>query len=171
MRLVSFCAACEKRRPWADRGTTYWRRSGGRVGVTCARKSQQRAQRCAARLNKLCMRLRHACVRRQVACESEGLRAYAELQRKHRAAYGDNEEAREAAGKAALLRAKALLSSGWVARLRCVRSEGACRLQGAWWLRRCAGSVACASKCIECERERALSHGERERERAQACRV
>ena len=65
MRLVSFCAACEKRRPWADRGTTYWRRSGGRVGVTCARKSQQRAQRCAARLNKLCMRLRHACVRRQ----------------------------------------------------------------------------------------------------------
>lgn len=119
MRLVSFCAACEKRRPWADRGTTYWRRSGGRVGVTCARKSQQRAQRCAARLNKLCMRLRHACVRRQVACESEGLRAYAELQRKHRAAYGDNEEAREAAGKAALLRAKALLSSAWVARLRC----------------------------------------------------
>ena len=65
------------------------------------------------------MRLRHACVRRQVACESEGLRAYAELQRKHRAAYGDNEEAREAAGKAALLRAKALLSSAWVARLRC----------------------------------------------------
>ena len=78
------------------------------MGVTCARKSQHRAQRCAARLNKLCMRLRHACVRRQVACESEGLRAYAELQRKHRAAYGDNEEAREAAGKAALLRAKAL---------------------------------------------------------------
>ena len=119
MRLVSFCAACEKRRPWADRGTTYWRRSGGRVGVTCARKSQQRAQRCAARLNKLCMRLRHACVRRQVSREQEGLRAYAELQRKHRDAYGDNEEAREAAGKAALLRAKALHSPGWAARLRC----------------------------------------------------
>ena len=66
------------------------------MGVTCARKSQHRAQRCAARLNKLCMRLRHACVRRQVTLESEGLRAYAELQRKHRAAYGDNDEAREA---------------------------------------------------------------------------
>ena len=70
------------------------------MGVTCARKSQHRAQRCAARLNKLCMRLRHACVRRQVSREQEGLRAYAELQRKHRDAYGDNEEAREAAGKA-----------------------------------------------------------------------
>jgi len=65
------------------------------------------------------MRLRHACVRRQVTSESEGLRAYAELQRKHRAAYGDWEEAREAAGKAALLRAKALHSPGWAARLRC----------------------------------------------------
>ena len=69
------------------------------MGVTCARKSQHRAQRCAARRNKLCMRLRHACVRRQVTSESEGLRVYAELQRKHRAAYGDWEEAREAAGK------------------------------------------------------------------------
>ena len=85
------------------------------MGVTCARKGQHRAQRCAARLNKLCMRLRHACVRRQVSREQEGLRAYAELQRKHRAAYGDNEEAREAAGKAALLRAKALHSPGWAA--------------------------------------------------------
>ena len=89
------------------------------MGVTCARKSQHRAQRCAARRNKLCMRLRHACVRRQVTSESEGLRGYAELQRKHRAAYGDWEEAREAAGKAALLRAKALHSPGWAARLRC----------------------------------------------------
>ena len=42
------------------------------MGVTCARKSQHRAQRCAARLNKLCMRLRHACVRRQVSREQEG---------------------------------------------------------------------------------------------------
>ena len=58
-------------------------------------------------------------LRRQVSREQEGLRAYAELQRKHRAAYGDNEEAREAAGKAALLRAKALHSPGWAARLRC----------------------------------------------------
>ena len=43
-------------------------------------------------------------LRAPATSESEGLRAYAELQRKHRAAYGDNvnEEAREAAGKAAL---------------------------------------------------------------------
>ena len=58
-------------------------------------------------------------MRHLVSREQEGLRAYAELQRKHRAAYGDNEEAREAAGKAALLRAKALHSPGWAARLRC----------------------------------------------------
>ena len=103
-------------RPWDNGLAKGW---CGRLGVTCARKSQHRAQRCAARLNKLCMRLRHACVRRQVSREQEGLRAYAELQRKHRAAYGDNEEAREAAGKAALLRAKALHSPGWAARLRC----------------------------------------------------
>jgi len=37
--------------------------------------------------------------------EQEGVRGYAELQSKHRAAYGDDEEAREAAGRAALLRA------------------------------------------------------------------
>ena len=65
-------------------------------------------QRCAARLDKLCMCLRHVLVRRQVTREQAGQRAYAELQSKHQAAYGDNEEAREAAGKAALLRAKAL---------------------------------------------------------------
>jgi hypothetical protein len=35
--------------------------------------------------------------------EQEGVRGYAELQQsKHRATYGDDEEAREAAGKAAL---------------------------------------------------------------------
>jgi hypothetical protein len=43
--------------------------------------------------------------------EQEGARAYAELQSKHRATYGDDEEAREAAGKAALLRAKESLST------------------------------------------------------------
>ena len=43
-------------RPWDN--VRYWRRGGGRLGVTCARKSQHRAQRCAARLNKLCMRLK-----------------------------------------------------------------------------------------------------------------
>ena len=171
MRLVSFCAACEKRRPWADRGTTYWRRSGGRVGVTCARKSQQRAQRCAARLNKLCMRLRHACVRRQVACESEGLRAYAELQRGSTGPRTATmrRRARRLGRRRCSEPRRCSHPPGW--HVSAVRSEGAWRLQGAWWLRRCAGSVACASKCIECERERALSHGERERERAQACRV
>eukprot|EP00964_Phaeocystis_antarctica_P078687 scaffold48954_cov82-Phaeocystis_antarctica.AAC.3 len=44
---------------------------------------------------------------------------YAELQSKQRAAYGDDEAAREAAGKAALLRAKKSLSTGWAARLCC----------------------------------------------------
>ena len=81
-------------RPWNN---VLAKKSGGRVGVTCARKSQQRAQRCAARLNKLCV-----CASDTPACagrwhvRSEGLRAYAELQRKHRAAYGDNEEATRA---------------------------------------------------------------------------
>ena len=41
----------------------------------------------------------------------EDARVYAELQSKQRAAYGDDEAAREAAGKAALLRAKELLSN------------------------------------------------------------
>ena len=47
----------------------------------------------------------------------EDARVYAELQSKQRAAYGDDEAAREAAGKAALLRAKESLSTGWRARL------------------------------------------------------
>jgi hypothetical protein len=53
----------------------------------------------------------------QVLREQEGVRGYTELQSKHRATYGDDEEAREAAGKAALLRAKESLSTGWAARL------------------------------------------------------
>ena len=48
----------------------------------------------------------------------EDVRVYAELQSKQRAAYGDDEAAREAAGKAALLRAKKSLSTGWAARLK-----------------------------------------------------
>ena len=55
----------------------------------------------------------------QVLREQEGARVYSELQSKHRAAYGDDEAAREAAGKAALLRAKESLSTGWAARLCC----------------------------------------------------
>lgn len=89
------------------------------MGSVCVRRSLPRAQRCAARLDKLCMCLQHVLVCWQVTREQAGQCAYAELQRKHRAAYGDNEEAREAAGKAALLRAKALHSPGWAARLRC----------------------------------------------------
>ena len=66
----------------------------------------------------------------QVLREQEGVRGYAELQSKHRAAYGDDEEAREAAGRAALLRAKESLSTGWAARLCCEQREGALRLRG-----------------------------------------
>jgi hypothetical protein len=44
----------------------------------------------------------------QVLREQEGVRGYTELQSKHRATYGDNEEAREAAGRAALLRKSCL---------------------------------------------------------------
>ena len=57
-RNYEITASYEKRGPWADRGTTYWRRGGGRLGVTCARKGhgQHRAQRCAVRRNKLCMK-------------------------------------------------------------------------------------------------------------------
>ena len=54
---------------------------------------------------------------RQVLRAQEDARVYAELQSKQRAAYGDDEAAREAAGKAALLRAKESLSTGWRARL------------------------------------------------------
>ena len=53
----------------------------------------------------------------QVFRAQEDVRVYAELQSKQRAAYGDDEAAREAAGKAALLRAKESLSTGWRARL------------------------------------------------------
>ena len=42
----------------------------------------------------------------QVLRAQEDVRVYAELQSKQRAAYGDDEAAREAAGKVALLRAK-----------------------------------------------------------------
>ena len=56
------------------------------------------------------------------------MRSYAELQSKQRATYGDDEEAREAAGKAALLREAAKeslwLSTGWAARLGCEQRRG-----------------------------------------------
>ena len=57
------------------------------------------------------------------------MRSYAELQSKQRATYGDDDEAREAAGKAALLREAAIkeslwLSTGWAARLGCEQRRG-----------------------------------------------
>ena len=72
----------------------------------CAKRSPLRAQRCASRRQRLCVRRPTRPRTRQVLREQEGARVYSELQSKHRAAYGDDEAAREAAGKAALLRAK-----------------------------------------------------------------
>ena len=76
-----------------------------------------------------------------------------ELQSKQRAARGDHEAAREAAGKAALLRAKKLLSTGWAARL-CCEQRGhlaavSSRLLG---VRQRVQAVGSARKCA---RERA----------------
>ena len=85
----------------------------------CAKRSPLRAQRCAARRQRLCVRRPTRPRTRQVLRAQEDVRVYAELQSKQRAAYGDDEAAREAAGKAALLRAKKSLSTGWAARLCC----------------------------------------------------
>ena len=89
----------------------------------CAKRSPLRAQRCAARGQRLCVRRPTRPRMWQVLREQEGARVYSELQSKHRAAYGDDEAAREAAGKAALLRAKESLSTGWVARLCCEKKR------------------------------------------------
>ena len=83
----------------------------------------------------------------------EDARVYAELQSKQRAAYGDDEVAREAAGKAALLRAKKSLSTGWAARL-CCEQRGrlaavSSRLLGVRQRVQAVGSVR------KCARERA----------------
>jgi hypothetical protein len=77
--------------------------------------------------------------------EQEGVRGYTELQSKHRATYGDDEEAREAAGKAALLRAKESLSHpGWGGGTPWLTCEQRGRLAAA--VRCSASSVACASE-------------------------
>ena len=128
---MAFFAACENE----AHGQTVGQRTGEEVVGAWVFRAPERAsteRRGAPRNSTSC-----ACASNTPACagrcevtrESEGLSraaeealrraAYAELQRKHRDAYGDNEEAREAAGKAALLRAKALHSPGWAARLRC----------------------------------------------------
>ena len=83
----------------------------------------------------------------------EDARVYAELQSKQRAAYGDDEAAREAAGKAALLRAKESLSTGWRARLcytqRVRLAAVSSRLRGVHQRVQAVGSAR------ECARERA----------------
>jgi len=105
----------------------------------------------------------------QVLREQEGVRGYAELQSKNRATYGDDEEAREAAGRAALFRAKESLSTGLQPAGRyalAVSSEGALRL-------RCsASSVACASRFKPLYRRESDCVREREpRERGQGFRA
>ena len=119
----------------------------------CAKRSPLRAQRCAAR--RLRLRVRRPTRPRmwQALRAKEDARVYAELQSKQRAAYGDDEAAREAAGKAALLRAKKSLSTGWAARL-CCEQRGrlaavSSRLLG---VRQRVQAVGSARKCA---RERA----------------
>ena len=89
----------------------------------------------------------------QMLRAQEDVRVYAELQSKQRAAYGDDEAAREAAGKAALLRAKESLSTGWRARLcytqRVRLAAVSSRLRGVRQRVQAVGSAR------ECARERA----------------
>ena len=119
----------------------------------CAKRSPLRAQRCAAR--RLRLRVRRPTRPRmwQALRAKEDARVYAELQSKQRAAYGDDEAAREAAGKAALLRAKESLSTGWRARLcytqRVRLAAVSSRLRGVRQRVQAVGSAR------ECARERA----------------
>jgi hypothetical protein len=102
----------------------------------------------------------------QVLREQEVVRGYAELQSKHRATYGDDEEAREAAGKAALLRAKESLSTGWAVRLGCEqRGRLAAAVQRQ--LRGVRQRVQTVVSARECARERAT----RKRSRFQSASV
>ena len=93
------------------------KKCGWCAAAMCAKRSPLRAQRCAAR--RLRLRVRRPTRPRmwQALRAKEDARVYAELQSKQCAAYGDDEAAREAAGKAALLRSKESLSTGWRARL------------------------------------------------------
>ena len=93
-------------------------------------------------------------------------RVYAELQSKHRAAYGDDEAAREAAGKAALLRAKDSLSTGWAARL-CCEQRGRLAAARLPQLRGVRQRVLAVESARECAPERAT----RERSRFQSASV
>ena len=133
----------------------------------CARRSSLRARRCAARRQRSCVRRPDTSPRPpQVLREQEGVRGYTELQSKHRATYGDDEEAREAAGKAALLRAKESLSTGWAARLGCEqRGRLAAAVQRQ--LRGVRQRVQTVVSAQECARERAT----RKRSRFQSASV
>ena len=86
---------------WAGRRITTQRRSVVGVRPPCAPKGARSERRGALHDARGC-----ACALRAPPGTSSYVAGYAELQSKHRAAYGDNEAAREAAGKAALLRAK-----------------------------------------------------------------
>ena len=159
-----FVDACEKRGSWADRGTTCWRRGGGRVGSMCVRRSLLRAQRCAARLDMLCMCLRHVLMCWQVTREQQASARTPSC----RGSTGP----RTATPRRRERRLGRRRCSG---PRRCTHPAGrhvsAARSEGASRPRRCGGSVACASKCTEYERERAMGHGERERGRGQGGRV
>ena len=87
-------------------------------------------------------------------------RVYAELQSKHRAAYGDDEAAREAAGKAALLRAKESLSTGWAARL-CCEQRGRLAAARLPQLRGVRQRVLAVESARECAPERATRDSSR----------
>ena len=120
----------------------------------CAKRSPLRAQRCASRRQRLCVRRPTRPRTRQVLREQEGARVYSELQSKHRAAYGDDEAAREAAGKAALLRAKESLSTGWAARL-CCEQRGRLAAARLPQLRGVRQRVLAVESARECAPERA----------------
>ena len=132
----------------------------------CAKSSPLRAQRCAAR--RLRLRVRRPTRPRmwQALRAKEDARVYAELQSKQRAAYGDDEAAREAAGKAALLRAKESLSTGWAARL-CCEQRGRLAAARLPQLRGVRQRVLAVESARECAPERAT----RERSRFQSASV
>ena len=144
-----------KNQPWAARlmYLTTQRRSGISAASMCAKGSPLRAQRCAAR--RLRLRVRRPTRPRmwQALRAKEDARVYAELQSKQRAAYGDDEAAREAAGKAALLRAKKLLSPGWAARLCCEQRGRLAAVSSR--LRGVRQRVQAVGSARECARERA----------------
>ena len=121
----------------------------------CARRSSLRARRCAARRQRSCVRRPDTSSSAAGVARARGrARLHRAVQSKHRATYGDNEEAREAAGRAALLRAKESLSTGWAVRLGCEqRGRLAAAVQRQ--LRGVRQRVQTVVSAQECARERA----------------